>query len=414
MNWTIWYRIGRSDGTRVIWGPSQHADSDGDWPTAAITNEGYVILAYSDNAFKYDSDLYYRIGKFDPHGDQDQSILWITDRIHWDRGFHGSFAINDSGLVVGVHETGHASTGLYYRVGHLKNPAAGDFTIQWDSGPWGIWYDDGINPHISLNNRNEVVAVHQVPGENLLHYWRGTVSNGRIQFVASQRYNNDALQPAVLLLDSEVVVEAHANGNRSHIIVTSGRLSPSDPGLIEWGSSVGLPGYLGRPSYPALATDGIEVAVTFAEWEGGGYPLRNAVGSICPYAHGDLVKGSSDNVYLVLNDYRHLIPSETTFNALGYTSNNILPLSDHVLNGIPERGPFPSVAPPPGHLRYANGTLVRGTRTNVYVVLNNYRYWIPDEAMFNAMGFKWNSILTLPDFVLNGIPEGTPFPSSTG
>jgi hypothetical protein len=42
--------------------------------------------------------------------------------------------MNDNGLIVGVHETGHASTGMYYRVGHFTNPATWNFTIQWDSG----------------------------------------------------------------------------------------------------------------------------------------------------------------------------------------------------------------------------------------------------------------------------------------
>jgi hypothetical protein len=54
------------------------------------------------------------------------------------------------------------SSGLYYRVGQLGNPAGGDYTIAWSSGSTGVKYDDGVNPHIAINNQKQVVEVHQV------------------------------------------------------------------------------------------------------------------------------------------------------------------------------------------------------------------------------------------------------------
>jgi hypothetical protein len=129
---TIWYHLGRSYG-RMLWGGSQNSGVSGFWPTAAISSDGYVILVYSEHRHKNASYLYYRVGKVDPLGSLDQSIQWLTDSIYWDRGFHSSIAINDNGLIASVHETGFASTGIYYRVGHFANPGAGDFTIQWDS-----------------------------------------------------------------------------------------------------------------------------------------------------------------------------------------------------------------------------------------------------------------------------------------
>ncbi|HME05945.1 MAG TPA: hypothetical protein VKG25_02805, partial [Bryobacteraceae bacterium] len=60
---------------------------------------------------------------------------------------------------------------------------------------------------------------------------------------------------------------------------------------------------------------------------------------------------------------------------------------------------------------YPNGTVLKGSADKVYVVLNNYRFWIPDHATFNAMGYKWENIIQYPDNVVNAIPEGTPFPS---
>jgi hypothetical protein len=140
--------------------------------------------------------------------------------------------------------------------------------------------------------------------------------------------------------------------------------------------------------------------------------LRCVVGEISPQlANGTLVKGSSANVFVVLNNHRHWIPDEATFVAMGYNWGNIHWNSDYELNLLPERSPFPSVAPQSGPLRYANGTLVRGSGTKVYVVLNNYRFWIPDEATFVAMEYKWGNIRSLPDYIVNGIPEGGPLPS---
>jgi hypothetical protein len=194
---------------------------------------------------------YYRVGKVDPHGDENQSIKWITDLIHWDNGYHTSIAINDNGFIVGVHES-DGGTGLYYRVGQLRNPAGGDYTIAWNSGSTGVKYDEGINPHIAINNHNQVVEAHQVTGESLLHYRRGTVSERKINFAASQRYDNDAVQPAVALLDSGRVLEVHCKDGLNS---RTGKLNPSNSTLIDWSPSVDNGGKLDA-KYPALAVNG--------------------------------------------------------------------------------------------------------------------------------------------------------------
>jgi hypothetical protein len=82
----IWYHVGTLDGTTVTWGPSQFSGAEGSWPSVAISNEGYVIVVHSNKLTKDGSDLYYQVGKIDPHGDQNQSITWLTELIHWDRG----------------------------------------------------------------------------------------------------------------------------------------------------------------------------------------------------------------------------------------------------------------------------------------------------------------------------------------
>jgi hypothetical protein len=253
----IWYRVGKQspeDKKSIVWGNGQSAGAYGTWPAVALSKEGYVIAVHSDSKYKSGSQQFYRVGMIDPNGDENQSIIWKTDFIHWDGGFHTSIAINDNGLIVSVHESNATSgTGLYYRVGQLRNPAAGDYTIAWSSGSTGINYDDGVNPHIAINNHNQVVEVHEVTGDDFLHYRRGTVSEGKIDFAESQRYDNDAFQPAVALLDSGLVLEVHNNGNGLNS--RTGKLDPANSALIEWSASV-KNGGSDAIAYPALATNG--------------------------------------------------------------------------------------------------------------------------------------------------------------
>ena len=258
----LWYRLGELNktGTGVTWGGSQRLPGVGagglqNWPNVAITREGYVIFVYSLGGIKIDGDLYYVVGKINPNGDTNQSITWLTDKIHFDAGFHSSIAINENGVILLAFESGSGGNGLYYRVGHLSNPAGGDYTIQWDSGQYGVHYDDGINPHIALNNLNEVVEVHQVSStEGILHYRRGNVFLGTINFGGSQRYDPNASEPAVALLDSGLVVELHRS-SLDRTEARTGMLSPSNPEGIDWSNSFVT---ISNPdaSSPAVASNG--------------------------------------------------------------------------------------------------------------------------------------------------------------
>jgi hypothetical protein len=256
----LWYHIGKLNGKGVTWGGSQRlAGGSGvqNWPNLAISKEGYVIFVYSVGSSKSAARLWYAIGKINPNGDTDQSITWLTNTAGTfiDSGFHSSIAINENGVILLTFESGSGGNGLYYRVGHLSNPAGGDYTIQWDSGQFGVHYDDGINPHIALNNLNEVVEVHQVSStEGLLHYRRGNVFLGTINFGGSQRYDK-AGQPAVALLDSGLVVELHRVSSNDGLDARTGTLSPSNPEGIDWSDSVKID-KSGSVSYPAVASNG--------------------------------------------------------------------------------------------------------------------------------------------------------------
>jgi hypothetical protein len=275
---SIQYRIGKLTETSVTWGPLLDAGISPVryWPAVALTKDGTFVLVYSDREHKSQSQLFYRIGWIDPHGDEWQRIEWKTGDAFWDSGFHTSVAMNDNGLIVSVHETHGSSNSLYYRIGHFKQYGNGAYAVEWYSGHFGIEYEAGINPHIAVNNLNQVVEVHQVPGETLLHYRRGIVSGGRIAFSESRRYDNHAEQPAVALLDNGFVLEVHSLGG---LISRTGTLSTANNADIDWAEPIKL-----NPDndvvYPALATNGIDVIQTH---ENNGY-LDYSTTKVCqPY-----------------------------------------------------------------------------------------------------------------------------------
>jgi hypothetical protein len=282
----ILYRVGKVVGTEVIWGGSQESGTRGYWPAIAISKEGYVIAVHGNRSSHTGSEQYYRIGKIDPYGDVNQSIVWLTNLIHWDGGYKSSLAINDQGVIVGVHEANHSGRRLYYRVGKLRNPAGGDFTIHWDSGQWGIGYEYGESASIAINNLNQIVEVHQVPAEDLLHYRRGTVSGGQIHFGESRRYEDDGRQPAVALLDSGLVLEVHARIEwfaSVRLISRTGRLAPSNGQDIEWIASKEA-GSLYSVDHPALSTNGTYAIQTHElddDPEDYGVDLYSSVARIC-------------------------------------------------------------------------------------------------------------------------------------
>jgi hypothetical protein len=220
-----------------------------------------VIVVYSNRADRSDSEQFYWVGKIDPNGDINQTIEWNTDPLHWDGDFNTSIAINGNGIIVGVHQSNNMSNNnLYYRVGHLRDPGNGDYTVAWDSGHFGVRYDSGTHPHISIDNHNQVVVVHQTTTEHFLHYRRGNIHFGAagvtIDFGESQRYNSSAKQPAVALLDNGDVLEVHLDSDANFLLSREGSLSSSDPAIIEWAENSSVVHAGDELEYPASAGNG--------------------------------------------------------------------------------------------------------------------------------------------------------------
>jgi hypothetical protein len=221
----LYYHIGKLDRDKgtVAWGSSRLFISAGAWPAVAITKEGYVIITFSDGFYNSSSNLRYLVGTVDPAGNTSQTIDFKTDSngSKFDTGFHDSVSVNGLGVIAEAHQSGQGGDGIFYRLGHLKNPSVGDFSITWDSGTGGQRYDKGVDPKISVNDDNDVVEVHGVNNESKLHYGRGKVmNNSSIQFESDHpRLDSEGYRANVVLLNNSSIIEVN---RRSNARVTGG------------------------------------------------------------------------------------------------------------------------------------------------------------------------------------------------
>jgi hypothetical protein len=109
----MWYHIGQINGTKIDWGPSRLiAGLRANWPSVAVTPEGYVVFTYSAGANKSNAELRYWAGQIRPDGDTSQPITWYEEEVKFDSGFHNAI-VYANGLLVDVHESGSGGKGLF-------------------------------------------------------------------------------------------------------------------------------------------------------------------------------------------------------------------------------------------------------------------------------------------------------------
>lgn len=120
-----------------------------------------------------------------------------------------------------------------------------------------------------------------------------------------------------------------------------------------------------------------------------------------PLPNGTLIKASGPEVDRMQSGYRRWIPDPTTFSCMGLDWNMVKTIPDSVWQQIPAGRAYPS---------RANGTLLQGSSSAVYVMNGCLRHWIPDAATFDADGYKWSDVQHIADADLQAIPLGAPIP----
>ena len=122
---------------------------NGKYPSLAINNNNQVVAVYHHNNFR--NDMFYCVGKLNP---ADDTILWGEE--HWyDQGAYPQIAVNNSGVVVQVHESPRKRK-TWYHVGMIY-----DDTIDW--GP-SYEIGQGLHPAVALSEDDQVVIVEESGG----------------------------------------------------------------------------------------------------------------------------------------------------------------------------------------------------------------------------------------------------------
>jgi lysophospholipase L1-like esterase len=122
---------------------------------------------------------------------------------------------------------------------------------------------------------------------------------------------------------------------------------------------------------------------------------------------GNLIRNNAGQIYLVQGGKRRYIPSMDLFNAWYFRPEEVRNLPDGSINRISQG---PDLGPPNGVEIATEGSLVKGSTPEVYVVTGGQRRWIPSVEVFNARGYKWDRIRQLPDAIIAAIPRGTDLP----
>ena len=228
----LYYHLGQLNmqNGAVQWGPSRRFASTGAWPAVAIDSHGLVVITRSDAAFNCCSYLNYWVGSVDINGGVQQRIYFRSSQIEYDRGFHNGLSMNDRDILVDTHESGNGGSGIYYRLGVVTT----DYQIEWLSGKSGQRYDDGVDTRVALNLKGDVVEVHRVSGETLLHYTRGTINTnqGKIYFNDKPRYENRGSKPSVAMRDNGYLIGTENYQQRPYY--RTGTLSTTQPGRVDW------------------------------------------------------------------------------------------------------------------------------------------------------------------------------------
>lgn len=239
---TLWYNVGGLTGDLVGFGASQKYD-DGIHPAVAV-NAGGTVVEVHETQSPFSSGMYYHVGQVDASN----KAIALGSSHNYDSGNKPRVALNNSNVVVEVHESNGPSSNMWYHVGIV---APSEKTIAFGSSHN---YDSGVTPSIAINNENVAVEVHQSDGLSTnLWYHVGVVdpTGKTIAFGASHNYDSGA-NPSVALADDGFVIEIHQSQSFNTLWKRIGRVDVANK-TINWiGSSV----YYCDGSNPAVASDG--------------------------------------------------------------------------------------------------------------------------------------------------------------
>ncbi|MCP2323252.1 hypothetical protein HDA40_001759 [Hamadaea flava] len=144
-----------------------------------------------------------------------------------DRGVNPAVAINDSGQVVEVHDSGHGT--LWYWTGQVQS----DWTVTWLTHGR---YDTGSNPVVALTDSGILVEVHQSPSAAALWYRLGHVEpGGQLTWQVPSTSLMKGSHPSLKWTGARILSEIHQDPSDPNTRIE--RVAQVSLGKILWGGS---------------------------------------------------------------------------------------------------------------------------------------------------------------------------------
>ena len=128
--------------------------------------------------------------------------------------------------------------------------------------------------------------------------------------------------------------------------------------------------------------------------------IKSASASPAYLPKADLIKGSGPEVYVLENGTRRWIPNPETFEYRGYKWTNIKIISDVLLLSYPQGNDLSKYSD------YPEGTLLKGSGPEVYLIELDKRRWFPNPVIFEGNNFGWKYIYDIDDDKLDRINQG--------
>lgn len=118
-----------------------------------------------------------------------------------------------------------------------------------------------------------------------------------------------------------------------------------------------------------------------------------------PLPEFHLIKGSGPEVYVLERGLKRWVPDPETFNNFNFNWQAINAISDTLLGYYPEGDKMSK------YDDYPDGSLVKGSGPEVYLVELGKRRWITSPSVFEKYEFQWSNIIQISDSKLNKIKQ---------
>jgi GH18 family chitinase len=218
--------------------------------SVAINNGGYVVVAFcGEQPDKQDYwNLLYRLGKV-----EGTTIIWLSPITKYGVGAYPSIALSDDNLFFEVHMAGRqpSSYYLHYHTGRIEGN-------RLEVSPSSDRYDSGRDPAIAVTTlaSGQTVLVEVHTSENLItsSLWsRYAIINGMgIQWSPSISQNNDGgINSSVAITNDGFILEVHRSNSNESLWYKMGVLDTVKG--ISWQQNTGIKYANGNQPTIALA-----------------------------------------------------------------------------------------------------------------------------------------------------------------